>query len=153
MIGSIISIVIAESAGFIGSVFTTPNIAPWYEHLNRPTWGPPNWLFGPVWITLYALMGVAAYLVYRKIKTEKSAKDALGIYIIQLSVNVAWSAVFFGARNIGAAFAVILLLLSLIILTIIYFQRYSKMAGWLLLPYLLWVSFATILNFAIWRLN
>jgi len=151
-IAIIISIVIAQSAGLIGSVFTTSAIPSWYADLAKPSWNPPSWLFGPVWLTLYTLMGIAAYFVYQK-KELPGAKIALIIYGVHLALNVLWSILFFGLKNPGLAFLEILILLGFIIATTILFWRINTWAGILFLPYIVWVSFATILNYTIWRLN
>jgi len=147
-----LSILIAQSAGIIGTVFTSSSIDSWYSTLNRPSFSPPNWVFGPVWITLYTLMGIAAYLVWRNRK-NKQVKTALTFYAIQLVLNSLWSILFFGQQNPGLAFAEILILLFFIILTAVYFYKENAWAGILFLPYIAWVSFASILNYAIWQLN
>lgn len=146
--------VLAELAGVIGSIFTVPNIPTWYANLSKPEWSPPNWLFGPVWISLYALMGIAAWLVWRR-RAEAStlARTTLWLYGLQLVANVTWSWLFFGWRRPDWGLAVILVLTVLIAVTMYYFQRVDKRAAWLLAPYLLWVCFASFLNFAIWQLN
>ncbi|OPL11957.1 MAG: hypothetical protein AVO34_01690 [Firmicutes bacterium ML8_F2] len=148
----IISIAIAQSAGAIGSVFTVSSIGTWFEILVKPSWNPPSWLFSPVWITLYALMGVAAYLVWQQ-KGSAGIKIALVVYGIHLGFNALWSILFFGLKNPGIAFAEIIVLLALIITITILFWRINTWAGLLLLPYLIWVSFAAFLNYAIWQLN
>ena len=157
----IIAIVICELAGIIGSVFTTPSIAGWYATLVRPALNPPAWVFGPVWTTLFALMGIAAFLVWKKGLERRDVKIALGIFIGQLVLNTLWSIIFFGStsltinglNNIGIAFIEIIFLWLAILATIIAFAKISKPAAWLLLPYILWVSFAVYLNFMIWMLN
>ena len=149
----IIAIVVSELAGIIGSVFTTPSIAGWYAMLVRPTLNPPAWVFGPVWTTLFALMGIAAFLVWKKGLERRDVKIALGIFIGQLVLNTLWSIIFFGLHSPGAAFVEIIFLWLAILATIIAFAKISKPAVWLLVPYILWVSFAAYLNFAIWILN
>ncbi len=148
----IISILIAEAAGIIGSVFTTSAIGTWYQTLNKPSFNPPNWLFGPVWITLYALMGIAAWLVWKTKKTKKR-KTALKFYAAQLVANSLWSILFFGLKNPLLALIEIGVLWVLILITTKKFYQLNKTAGALMFPYLAWVSFATILNFAIVSLN
>jgi len=148
----IISILIAQSAGIIGSAFTASSVNTWFETLTKPAFNPPSWLFSPVWITLYALMGVAAYLVWRK-KDRAGAKTALAFYGAQLAFNTLWSILFFGFKNPGAAFIEIIILLILIILTQGLFWKIDRWAGALMIPYIAWVSFATFLNYAIWQLN
>ncbi len=140
-------------AAFVGSIFTAPNVPTWYASLARPPFAPPDWVFGPVWTALYTLMGISAYLVWRKGLTDPKVKAALAVFVLQLAANVSWSAAFFGLRSPLAGLAVIALLWALIALTIQKFRAVSKNAAALLLPYIIWVSFAAILNFAIWRLN
>lgn len=149
----ILAIVVCEGAGLIGTIFTTPAIPGWFKTLNRPDFAPPNWLFAPVWTTLFLLMGIAAWLVWRRGLNEPGVKKALGIFVLQLVLNVGWSAIFFGLKNPGLAFVEIILLWLAIVWTVIVFARISKPAGWLLAPYIAWVTFASVLNFAIWRLN
>ena len=148
----IISIAIAQGAGVIGSFFTVSGVATWYTTIVKPEWNPPSWVFGPVWITLYTLMGIAAYLIWQN-KEKRGAKAALIVYGVHLALNALWSILFFGLQNPGAAFAEIIILLIFITATLILFWRVHKMAGVLLLPYLAWVSFAAYLNYAIWTLN
>jgi tryptophan-rich sensory protein len=148
----IASIVIAQAAGIIGSIFTASSVTNWFETLAKPSWNPPSWVFGPVWITLYTLMGIAAFLIWKR-KQVSGAKSALVVYGIHLVFNSLWSILFFGLKNPGLAFAEILVLLILIIATIVMFLRINKWAGVMLLPYLVWVSFASYLNYTIWMLN
>ncbi len=147
----IIAIVVSELAGIIGSVFTTPSIAGWYAGIVKPTLNPPAWVFGPVWIILYFLMGVSLWLVWKSNSSEK--KRAMWLFAAQLILNAVWSPVFFGNHSIGNALAIIVLLWAVIVLTILIFTKISKVAAWLLVPYILWVSFAVYLNFSIWQLN
>ena len=149
----IIAIVVSELAGIIGSVFTTPSIAGWYSTLARPVLNPPAWVFGPVWTTLFALMGIAAFLVWKKGLDRKDVKIALGIFIGQLVLNTLWSIIFFGLHSPAGAFVEIIFLWLAILATIIAFAKISKPAAWLLVPYILWVSFASYLNLMIWILN
>jgi len=148
----LISILIALSAGFIGSFFTTPSIASWYAFINKPSFSPPNWLFAPAWTLLYILMGIAAFLIWQKRDNQKT-KQALRFYGTQLILNALWSIIFFGMHNPGLAFLEIIFLWIFIFLTLIKFYKINKTAGILFIPYLLWVSFASILNYAIWMLN
>lgn len=138
-----------ELIGNIGSLATFSQITTWYASLNKPVFNPPNSLFGPVWTILYALMGVALYLVWN----EKNNKKALTLFAIQLVLNVLWSFVFFGWHQPGWAFLEIIILWVAILATILEFRKLSKTAAWLLVPYLAWVTFASVLNFAVWRLN
>jgi len=124
----------------------------WYASLNKPSWNPPAWVFGPVWTVLYTMMAVAAWLVWRH-GGWAAQRRPLTLYFVQLALNAAWTPIFFGLKNPGLAFAVILLLLIAIVLTARAFRRTSKVAARLLLPYLFWVSFATALNYTLWRLN
>lgn len=146
-------ILIAEVAGLIGSFFTTPSIATWYASLNKPRFNPPNWIFAPVWTTLFLLMGVAAYLIYAKGLKKKNVQQALAIFALQLIFNVFWSIIFFGLHLPLLALIEIVFLWGLILLTINKFYKIAKPAAYLLIPYLLWVAFATVLNLSIVILN
>ena len=148
----IASVVISQAAGAIGSLFTVQNIPTWYAGLNKPSFNPPNYLFGPVWISLYFIMGIAFFLVWKKSET-RSIKVPAVLFIAQLVLNALWSILFFGMKNPALGFMEIILLWIFIVLCIIKFYPISKIAAWLLLPYLLWVSFASVLNFKIWMLN
>lgn len=148
----IASIFIAQAAGIIGSVFTASSVRTWYMELSKPAWNPPGWIFGPVWIALYTLMGISAYLIWRRRGTS-GVKLALSIYGIHLILNTLWSILFFGLKNPAFAFAEILILLGFIIVTTVLFWRINNWAGILMLPYIAWVSFATVLNYTIWHLN
>lgn len=124
----------------------------WYETINKPDWNPPAWIFGPVWILLYTMMAISAWVVWKR-SGFKRAKAGFILFFTQLLLNGLWSQIFFGQQEIGWAFAEIVALWVAIILTIFYFFRHSKVAGWLLIPYLLWVTFAGWLNYTIWVLN
>lgn len=126
--------------------------ASFYAGLQLPAWAPPAGLFGPVWTALYALMAIAVWLVWRQ-RGWRGARPALTLYLLQLAVNALWSWLFFGWRLGAAAFADILLLLVLIVATTVAFHRVRAAAAWLLLPYLAWVAFASVLNFAVWQAN
>ena len=147
------SVILCQLAGFLGSLFTTPAIPTWYATLVKPTFNPPNWVFAPVWTGLYLLMGISAFLVWRKGLDNHLANSGLRIFILQLVLNTLWSFLFFGLKSPLLGLIEILLLWIAIILTILSFFRSSKVAGILLLPYILWVSFAAILNLSLWRLN
>lgn len=150
----IIAIAICELAGVIGSVFTAPTIqSGWYAELIKPTLNPPAGVFGPVWTILFALMGVAVFLIWKQGFGRKDVKIALMVFDIQLALNVFWSVVFFSWRNPGGALIEIIFLWFAIVASIVLFARISKPAAWLLAPYILWVSFAMYLNFMIWALN
>lgn len=140
-------------AAFIGSIFTAPEISTWYATLAKPSFAPPDWVFGPVWTALYTMMGICAYIVWREGLSDPRVKAAMAVFAIQLAANASWSAAFFGLRSPLAGLAVILLLWTLIALNIQKFREVSRTAGLLLIPYILWVTFAMALNFAIWRLN
>lgn len=145
-----LSILLTQGAGGIGAIATTPKIASWYSSLIKPTFSPPNWLFGPVWTILFLMMGVAFYLVWTK---EKRHVLPMVIFGTQLVLNVLWSFLFFGAESPGLAFVEIIALWIAIAATILAFEKVSKTAAWLLVPYLFWVSFASVLNAAIFQLN
>jgi len=138
-------------AAGLGSLFTMVSLGSWYAGLAKPAWNPPAWVFGPVWTVLYALMAVAGWLVWRK--GGAASWYALRWFAAQLVLNVAWSAIFFGLQMPSLAFAEILVLWLAIAATIMTSWQVSRFAGLLLTPYLVWVSFAAVLNFAIWRLN
>ena len=152
-IGILVSIVVCELAGIIGSVFTTPSIPGWYAGLAKPPFNPPSWVFAPVWTALYAMMGLAAWLVYDKGFKRPEVKKALTVFAVQLLLNTLWSIVFFGTHQIFASVIVIVLLWAMILWTILLFRRISRAAAWLLVPYILWVSFASILTVSVYVLN
>lgn len=149
----IIAIAISLLAGIIGSVFTTPSIDGWYPGIIKPALNPPSWIFGPVWTTLFILMGIAAYLIWKKGLDRRDVRIALGIFVGQLVLNTFWSIIFFGFHSPGRAFIEVIFLWLAILTTIIVFAKISKPAAWLLVPYIFWVSFAMYLNYAIWMLN
>mgnify|MGYP002639638015 CR=1 FL=1 len=147
------SIVICQLAGIIGSFFTVSSVSTWYLTLNKPFFNPPSWVFGPVWILLYFLMGISLYIIWNKGIGSKESKIAISVFGVQLILNTLWSIIFFGLNLPLFAFIEIILMWLAIIATIVYFYRISKVASYILIPYLLWVSFAAILNFAIYYLN
>lgn len=149
----IISIAICQLAGIIGSVFTAPAVTTWYAALKKPAFSPPNWLFGPVWIVLYVLMGISLFLVWRKSLDIPAVKTGLTVFGVQLILNILWSVAFFGLRSPVAGFLVIVALWIAIFLTILRFTRVSEFAAILLIPYIVWVSFAAILNLSLFLLN
>lgn len=149
----IVSIGISELAGIIGSIFTASSIPTWYATLQKPSFNPPSWVFGPVWTTLFVLMGIAAFLVWQQGWKKKSVKIALSLFGVQLFLNTLWSILFFGMKNPGTACIEIIFLWLAIVATMIAFLKISKTAFWLLVPYILWVSFASFLNYTIWSLN
>lgn len=142
-------VLLCEGTGFVASQWKPGT---WHAALLKPAWNPPNWLFAPVWILLYALMGIAAWLVWRSGETP-GRPTALGFFLVQLALNGAWSWLFFGRHAIDAALFEITLLWLAILMTMLAFRRISTPASWLLAPYFAWVTFATALTFAIWRLN
>lgn len=148
----IISIALAQLAGLIGSLFTAPNIATWYVTLVKPGFTPPGWLFGPVWLTLYTLMGIAAYLIWRQ-RRHEAARFSLWLYGVHLLINAFWSVIFFGLHDIAMAVLVIVALWVMIAILVVLFGRQNKIAGYLLWPYLAWVSYAAVLNAALWIFN
>jgi benzodiazapine receptor len=154
VLGLVLSLALAFAVAGIGAAVTAPSIAGWYAGLNRPGFAPPNWLFAPVWSLLYGMMGLAAWLVWRQQRRNPpGARHALWLYGAQLLLNLLWSILFFGLHGIALALADILLLLAAIGLTIRAFGRVSPAAGWILLPYFLWVGFACLLNAGFWYLN
>jgi len=156
----LLTILICEFAGIIGSIFTIENIPTWYAGLAKPFFAPPNWVFGPVWITLYFLMGVALYLVWehgfskpKAAPVKKKTKKAIFIFAIQLALNTLWSYLFFGQKNPLAGLIGVILMWIAIAFTIRAFYKIDRRAGIVLLPYILWVSIALTLNLAVWLLN
>ena len=146
-------IVLCQLAGLIGSIFTFEAIPTWYAALNKPPLNPPNWVFGPVWTILYTLMGISLFLLWKKGDSGIKIKPAVIIFIIQLILNSAWSIVFFGVKSILGAFILITFLWLAIFINMIQFNKISKTAAYMLLPYLLWVSFASYLNLFIYIHN
>ena len=148
------SVALALWIGFIGSFFTMSAIPGWYAGLVKPALNPPSYVFGPVWTVLYVFMGIAAFRVYlKRAKAPLLARKALALYGAHLLVNLSWSLIFFGGKNIEAALAVIVLLAAMIAVLMLFFSRIDKTAGLLMAPYLFWVIFATYLNASILMLN
>lgn len=143
-------IALCEAVGIIGSFFTINSISSWYSTLNKPFFSPPNWLFGPVWTLLYLLMGIAIFLILEK---RKKIKKAVQLFLIQLALNFMWSPVFFGLKSPLLGLFNIVLMLIFIVLTTKEFYKINKTSAYLMMPYLAWVSFATLLNLAILLLN
>ena len=148
----LVSIAICQFAGIIGSIATYPNIA-WYETLVKPWFAPPNWVFAPVWLTLYTLMGISLFLVWDKGFNDEDIRFGMRVFGIQLALNILWSFLFFGMRNPALAFTEIIVLWVAIVGTIFIFNKISRTSAFLLLPYILWVSIAALLNYYIWILN
>ncbi len=149
----IISIAITLSIGALGGLATAQSVKTWYPTLHKPSFNPPNWLFGPVWTSLYILIGIAAYLVWMKRDKIVHLPRTVAIYFIQLILNLGWSFIFFYLHEIGFALAEILMLLAVIILNAVMFYRIDKWAGLIFIPYILWVSFASFLTYNIFILN
>ena len=143
LLGFIVLTFLAPAAG----AFSPPGA--WYQSIEKPSWNPPSWIFGPVWTLLYLGMAVAAWLVWKR----GGQGHALRLYVVQLALNAAWTPIFFGAHQIVWALLEIVLLWGAVLITLVNFRRVSPAAGWLFVPYLAWVSFATFLNFTLWRLN
>jgi len=169
-------IIFCELAGAIGSIFTAPQIGQWYSTLNKPSFNPPNWIFGPVWTTIFVLMGISLYLVWKKnfamhnkiecqcpcskisvckiIFTEPIKKGyVVSVFMAQLVLNILWSVLFFGMQSPGLALLDLVILWLMILVNIAFFYRISKISALLLLPYILWVTFAGVLNYFLWMLN
>jgi len=147
------SIFLCQFAGFVGSMFTTPAIPTWYASLKKPFFNPPNWIFGPVWVSLYLLMGISLFVVWQKRDPNAQARRGLILFFAQLILNTLWSVTFFGLQSPFLGLVNILLLWVAIFFTLQQFKKISKIAAVLLLPYIVWVSFAVILNFSFWILN
>lgn len=146
-------IFLCEAVGIAGSLFTASSVSSWYPTLQKPVFSPPNWIFGPVWVTLYALMGIAAYRISGLGTKRKEVRNAIGLFLVNLFFNAIWSPVFFGARNIPLAFIIIAAMWVSLIGVIFRYQNLDKPSAYLVLPYFLWVSFAMVLNYHLWLLN
>lgn len=146
-------IIVCVAVGLSASFITASSVADWYPTLAKPAWTPPNWIFAPVWTTLYVAMGFAAWLVWKKDMRFAGVRAALILFVAQLALNFMWPFVFFGFRMPGLALVSIVMLFMLVAMTAFAFFQQSRWAGIIMLPYLAWVGFATALNFAIWRLN
>ncbi len=149
----LISISIPLTVGAMAGYFTSTSVKTWFVTLQKPTFNPPSWLFAPVWTILYILMGIAFFLIWKSSATNTQKKPAYSIYWVQLALNFIWSLLFFYSQNPGAGLIDIVLLLIAILFTIKQFYAINKTSAFLLVPYVLWVLFATALNTQIWRLN
>lgn len=149
----LISIGLPVGVGAIAGLFTSTGVDGWFQTIEKPSWQPPEWVFGPVWTVLYVLMGIAFFLVWKSDAPKKQKRMAITLWIIQLVFNFFWSFIFFHQHQIDWALAEILVLWFFILLTILYFGRVNKVAAWLMVPYISWVSFASLLTFAIYELN
>lgn len=149
----LIALIIPQLVAASGAYFTVTGNGSWYQALEKPSWNPPNGVFGPVWTTLYVLMGIALYLVWKSKAPDKHKRWAISFWGIQLFLNLLWSYLFFGQEQILGALLEMIILWLFILFTIFAFARINKLAAWLLVPYISWVSFAAILNYTIWDLN
>jgi len=145
-------LLLCAGATVLGSIWTSSSVGTWYAELRKPSFNPPNWIFAPVWSALYFLMALSAWLVWRR-GDWGGAKLALTLFFVQLTLNVAWSGLFFGLRRPGTALVEIVCLLGTIVATALAFRPVSDLAFWLMVPYALWVALAALLNFKIWQLN
>lgn len=149
----IISVSVPVILGGVSGLFNVSAIDGWYQTINKPSWNPPSWIFGPVWTTLYVMMGIALYLVWKAEASSILKKTAISLFAIQFVLNFFWSFIFFNQQEMGWALVEIIVMWVFILLTIFAFANISKIAAWLLVPYICWVSFATILNYTLWHLN
>ncbi|AIS31676.1 TspO/MBR family protein [Methanobacterium formicicum] len=149
----IASILIVFFSGAVGSLATFPEITTWYAALAKPAWTPPNEWFGPIWTTLYILIGIALFLVWRQGWDRRDVRFAIGIFAVQLVLNILWSLVFFGLHSILGGFIIIFLLWIAILANMVAFYVLSKPAGLLFVPYIIWVSIASYLNYSVMLLN
>ncbi len=148
-----ISILLPLLVGGISGFFTSSGVNGWYATANKPWFNPPNWIFGPVWTALYIMMGIALFLISKNEADKTIKQTAIILFAVQLTLNFFWSLIFFKMQQPGWAFAEIILMWLMILFTIIWFGKISSAAAWLLVPYICWVSFASVLNYAIWKLN
>lgn len=149
----ILLILLCQAAGFIGSIPTISAIDSWYKFLNKPLFSPPNWIFMPVWTTLYTLMGISFYLIVISKKNIVARKRAIILFLIHLAFNSLWSLIFFGLKNVGLALLEIIMLDALVVAVMVNFYRIKKIAAYLLIPYLTWILFASFLTYSIYILN
>lgn len=149
----IISIALPLLVGAVSGFFTSSGVDGWYASANKPWFNPPNWIFAPVWTVLYIMMGIALFIVWKAETKRETQQTALIFFAAQLTLNFFWSFIFFKLQLPGWAFVEIICLWIMILLTIVWFGKISKAAAWLLVPYISWVSFASLLNYAIWKLN
>lgn len=149
----IIAVSVPVILGGVSGLFNVSAIDGWYQTISKPSWNPPSWIFGPVWTTLYVMMGIALYLVWKAEANSILKKTAISLFVIQFVLNFFWSFIFFNQQEMGWALVEIIVMWIFILLTIFAFANVSKTAAWLLVPYICWVSFATILNYTLWKLN
>lgn len=169
-------IIIPGIGGGLGGIVTSSQIKPWYEKIERPTWTPPNWVFGPVWTTLYLLLGISSYLIYKSDqeiatqeietqnteeshctsfgpKKETDRKDSLILFAVNIFLNWIWTPIFFGLHQVAVAFFVIIALDAVVLYMMMLFFRIKKIAGFMIIPYMTWLTLATCLNISVWSLN
>ena len=149
----VIAIAIPLIVGSTSGFFTITGVESWYQTIQKPSWNPPSWIFGPVWTSLYIMMGIALFLIWKSPMSSDVKRTAILLFAIQLVLNFFWSFIFFNQHQIGWALVEIIAMWLLILLTIFAFAKINTTAAWLLVPYISWVSFASILNFTIWKLN
>lgn len=151
----VVAIIVPQLAGAIGSIFTVSSLSSWYAGIVKPALNPPAWIFGPVWTTLFVLMGISLFLIWKSgpALAPKERRRAMTLFFVQLGLNTLWSIIFFGLQSPGGALIEIVFLWLAIFATTVAFAKISKSAAWLLAPYLLWVTFAAYLNYAIYALN
>jgi translocator protein len=149
----IVSILLPLLVGGLSGYFTSPDIQGWYATVNKPSFNPPNWIFAPVWTTLYILMGISLFLVWKSESDKAVKQTAFILFIVQLTLNFFWSIIFFRLQQPGWAFVEIIAMWLAILFTILWFGKISSLAAWLLVPYICWISFASVLNYAIYKLN
>jgi benzodiazapine receptor len=149
----VVAILICEATGLVSGLLSRSELSSWYQTLNKPTWNPPSWLFGPVWTLLYLLMAVSLWLIWKSNASETAKHRSMWIFALQLFLNFWWSILFFNLHSPGLAFLDIILMLTMIAITLFHFAKISQPAAYLLTPYLAWVSFATILNYTLWVMN
>ncbi|MBL0271367.1 MAG: tryptophan-rich sensory protein [Chitinophagaceae bacterium] len=149
----VISIIVPLAIGATSGLFTETGVGSWYQTIQKPSWNPPGWIFGPVWTTLYILMGISLYLIWKSDATPSLKWLAILLFALQLALNFFWSLIFFNQHAIGWALVEIIVLWLSILATIFVFARINNTAAWLLVPYISWVSFAGILTYTIWKLN
>lgn len=149
---AVIFVVVCLAVGWITGGATETDTQ-WFRDLDKPAFQPPDWVFGPVWTVLYILMGISAFLVFRAGIDQEAVKIGLGLFVLQLALNAAWTPVFFAAQSLGGALIVIIALLAALGATIWQFFRIDRLAGWLLVPYIAWVLFAAVLNATLWVMN
>jgi len=152
VLGLVGAVVLVGAAALVGSLFSYDGTSEWYRQLEKPEWNPPSWVFGPVWTFLYILIALSAWVIWLR-RDRANVWPALVVFVVQLLLNALWSVLFFGLRRPDLALVEIVLLLAVIVANLVVFWRISRLAGALLIPYLIWTGFATVLNYMIWRLN